>query len=105
MPILGGNDAQLTSILNQCVFQWAVLNANQVKTAKAASQLDPKFAWASSVDWDSLGVGCAGQLAQTQAIIEGSEFSKSLDSVISAAKSKLASELVTFPLVNFSKAN
>ncbi|EPS26948.1 hypothetical protein PDE_01888 [Penicillium oxalicum 114-2] len=92
----GGNDAQLTSILNQCVFQWAVLNANQVKTAKAASQLDPKFAWASSVDWDSLGVGCAGQLAQTQAIIEGSEFSKSLDSVISAAKSKLASDYAKF---------
>ncbi|KAJ5475502.1 hypothetical protein N7539_007789 [Penicillium diatomitis] len=88
----GGNDAELTKILNQCVFQWAVLNANQVNTAKAASKLDPKFALVSSVDWDSLGVGCAGQLARTQSIIDGDAFSESIDAVISAAKSKLASD-------------
>ncbi|KAJ6025713.1 hypothetical protein N7444_013392 [Penicillium canescens] len=56
--VLGGNDAELSNILNQCL-------------------------------------GCHGQLARTQKLISRDAFGKSLDSVISAAKLKLASELVT----------
>ncbi|PYI01923.1 fibronectin type III domain protein [Aspergillus sclerotiicarbonarius CBS 121057] len=87
----GGNDVELSNILNQCIFQWAVLNSNQVTVAKAAALTDPKFTWAGSYDWDSLGLGCDGQLARTKSLIAGDAFSKSLDSVISAAKAKLGS--------------
>lgn len=93
--VLGGNDAELSNILNQCIFQWAVLNPNQVDVAKAATFADSKYAWAKNFDWDSLGLGCDGQLARTKQLIAGDAFSKSLDSVISAAKAKLGSELVT----------
>lgn len=34
---IGSNDVQLTNILNQCIFQWAVLNGEQVAVAKAAA--------------------------------------------------------------------
>ncbi|KAH1392951.1 hypothetical protein KXX49_001196 [Aspergillus fumigatus] len=55
---IGGNDAELSSILNQCIFGWAAL---------APETLD-----------------------RTRDIIAGAAFSKSLDSVIAAAKGKLS---------------
>ncbi|THC88424.1 hypothetical protein EYZ11_012126 [Aspergillus tanneri] len=92
----GGNDAELSNILNQCIFQWAVFNPNQVNAAKTAALADPKYAWAKTFDWDSLGLGCDGQLARTKKLIAGDAFSKSLDSVISAAKAKLGSDWSTW---------
>jgi hypothetical protein len=56
--VSGGNDVELVNILNQCIFQWAVLNSAQVNIGKIASE----------------------------------SFSKSLDSVLDAAKKKLAKE-------------
>ncbi|KAF3392625.1 hypothetical protein F1880_008918 [Penicillium rolfsii] len=88
----GGNDAQLSKILNQCIFQWAVLNSDQVTLAKTAAIADADYAWAKSYDWDSLGIGCEGQLAHTNKIIASDSFKKSLDEVISAAKLKLSSD-------------
>ncbi|PWY96628.1 fibronectin type III domain protein [Aspergillus sclerotioniger CBS 115572] len=88
----GGNDVELSNILNQCIFQWAVLNSNQVAVTKAAALADPDYTWAGSYDWDSLGLGCDGQLARTRNLIAGDAFSKSLDSVIEAAKAKLGSK-------------
>ncbi|KAL4983900.1 fibronectin type III domain protein [Aspergillus falconensis] len=85
----GGNDAELTNILNQCIFQWAALNSDQVAVAKAAVLADPDYAWLKDFDWDSTGRGCDGQLARTENIIKGVAFSKKLDSVIAAAKRKL----------------
>ena len=90
--VLGGNDAELSKILNQCIFQWAVLDACQVTLAKTAALADPDYAWAKSYDWDALGRGCDRQLARTREIIASDAFSKSLDEVISAAKLKLSSE-------------
>lgn len=92
---LGGKDAQLSKILNQCIFQWAVLNSDQVTLAKTAAIADADYAWAKSYDWDSLGLGCERQLARTNEIIASDSFSKSLDEVISAAKLKLSSKSVT----------
>lgn len=92
--LLGGNDAELSNILNQCIFQWAVLSSSQVIVAKLAALADSNYAWAKDFDWDSLGLGCDGQLARTRDLIAGDAFSNSLDAVISAAKAKLGSELV-----------
>jgi hypothetical protein len=79
------------TILNQCIFQWAVLSESQVTVAKLAA-LDKNFDWAGGYDWDALGRGCDAQLDRSQAIIDSPQFSSSLDSVLSAAKGKLASE-------------
>ncbi|KAG2019298.1 hypothetical protein GB937_005212 [Aspergillus fischeri] len=87
---VGGNDAELSSILNQCIFGWAALAPETVKSAKEAALKHPEFAWAANFDWDSLGHGCEKQLARTRDIIAGDTFSRSLDSVIEAAKKKLS---------------
>jgi hypothetical protein len=88
---LGGNDVQLTNLLNQCVFQWLVLRADTVAEAKVATYADKELGGrAGSIDWDAYGRGCDGQLLYTQSLIEGSHFSESLDNVLSAAKHKLA---------------
>ncbi|PLB48819.1 fibronectin type III domain protein [Aspergillus steynii IBT 23096] len=88
----GGNDVELSNILNQCIYQWAVFNSAQVTLAKAAALADPRFKWGEGFDWDSLGLGCDGQLARTKKLIEGDAFSKNLDSVIAAAKKKLGKD-------------
>jgi hypothetical protein len=62
--------------------------------AKAAA-LAADYKWAANFDWDSIGRGCEGQLARTKGIVAGDAFSRSLDSVIAAAKKKLGPELVT----------
>lgn len=90
--VVGGNDAELSKLLNQCIFQWAVLNAGQVALAKAAAFANSDYTWAKSYDWDALGLGCDGQLARTKQLIASDAFSRSLDEVISAAKLKLSSE-------------
>lgn len=79
------------TILNQCIFQWAVLSESQVTVAKLAA-LSKKLDWASDYDWDALGRGCDAQLDRSQAIIYSPQFGSSLDSVVSAAKGKLAPE-------------
>lgn len=57
----GGNDVELKNILNQCIFQWAVLNQEQVLVAKTAALLDKQYKWAQDWDWDALGRRCEGQ--------------------------------------------
>ncbi|KAJ6439023.1 Lipase 1 [Purpureocillium lavendulum] len=89
MRVQGGNDAELLNILNQCIFQWGVVNAEQVSAAKLAA-LDKNFDWAADYDWDALGRGCEGQLARSQALIESPSFSQKLDAVLDASKKKLA---------------
>jgi hypothetical protein len=69
-----------------------VLNDQQVNIGKIASEFDKKFEWAAGLDWDALGRGCAGQLKRTASLVESDSFSKSLDSVLDAAKKKLAKE-------------
>ncbi|KAF6833212.1 hypothetical protein CPLU01_05731 [Colletotrichum plurivorum] len=87
----GGNDVQLLEILNQCIFQWAVLTDSQVLIAKAAA-LKEGIDWAEDYDWDKLAVGCDGQLAASDKLIDSSVFAENLDKVIDAAKSKLSSD-------------
>ncbi|KAL6885245.1 carbohydrate esterase family 3 protein [Trichoderma longibrachiatum] len=91
----GGNDAELVAILNQCIFQWAVWNEDQVSVAKSAA-LDKKFDWAGDYDWDALGRGCDAQLDRSQQIIDSRQFSDSLDSLLAAAKQKLATDYARF---------
>ncbi|KAJ4415694.1 hypothetical protein N0V82_007187 [Gnomoniopsis sp. IMI 355080] len=85
----GGNDVQLTNILNQCIFQWALLNQVQVAVAKAVA-FKEGIDWPQDFGWDATGRGCEAQLELTQALIDSSSFSSSIDSVINAAKVKLA---------------
>ncbi|OJI89883.1 hypothetical protein ASPTUDRAFT_79749 [Aspergillus tubingensis CBS 134.48] len=87
----GGNDAELSNILNQCIYQWAVLNHTQVLVAKAAALANLEYGWMADIDWDALARGCDGQLEHTNRLINGDAFSKSLDNVIAAAKKKLGS--------------
>ena len=89
---LGGNDAQLTNILSQCIYQWAVLTDVQAEVARLASERDNRFAALKGVDFSTVARGCEGQLDHTDAIINSDEFSRKLDSVIEASKKKLAPE-------------
>lgn len=91
---VGGNDVELTNILNQCVFQWAVFNWEQVEVAEVASAFDDKYDWAEGYDFEALGRGCAGQLSRSANLIASSDFSNSLDAVLSAAQAKLADGFV-----------
>jgi hypothetical protein len=76
--------------LNQCVFQWAVFNWEQVAVADVASEFDSKYDWAEGYDFQALGRGCAVQLNRTENLIASSDFGDSLDAVLSAAQAKLA---------------
>ncbi|OAR01499.1 hypothetical protein LLEC1_05006 [Akanthomyces lecanii] len=91
----GGNDAELVKILNKCIFQWAVLNKDQVAVAKLLA-LDRNFAWAKDYDWDLLGLTCEEQLDRTRSIIDSDSFRNDLDTLIQAAKAKLAPEYAKF---------
>jgi hypothetical protein len=63
---LGGNDVELTNVLNQCVFQWLVLRSDSVAEAKAATYADNELGGrAGQIDWDAYGRGCEGQLLHT----------------------------------------
>ncbi|KAB8211919.1 fibronectin type III domain protein [Aspergillus parasiticus] len=92
----GGNDAELSNILNQCIFQWSALKAVEVNEAKTVALANQDYTWAETFDWDSLGYGCEGQLTRTRNIIDGDAFSIRLDSIIEAAKEKLASDYAKF---------
>lgn len=60
--------------------------------------------WFEGFDWDKLSRTCEEQLDASQALIDGSAFSSSLDAVLAASKAKLSSEsVVTFFLVNRGK--
>jgi hypothetical protein len=67
------------------------LTPTQVALAKIALEKS-EFAWRDLLDLDAFSIGCDAQLANTNMFISGDTFSKSLDSVISAAKKKLAPE-------------
>jgi hypothetical protein len=69
-----------------------VLQRWQALEAKAAALLDSNFGWSKDFDWDSISRGCEGQLDRTANLIAGDAFSRSLDSVIAAAKAKLNSK-------------
>lgn len=97
-PLTGGNDAGLEDILNHCIFQWASFNQEQATVAKLEEIREKmmkeatKSEWIESVDWDKLSRGCDGQLEFTNSVINSDDFSKSIDSVLEAAKAKLSSE-------------
>jgi hypothetical protein len=80
--------------LNQCIFQWAVFNWEQVTVAEIAAEFDAKYDWASDYDFEPLGYGCDAQLARTASLLASSDFSSKLDAVLSAAKAKLSARLV-----------
>jgi hypothetical protein len=50
------------------------------------------FLWKDNIPWENLAIGCDGQLARTKKLIADDAFAKTLDTVITAAKLKLASE-------------
>ncbi|KAI3145381.1 hypothetical protein CBS147326_331 [Penicillium roqueforti] len=87
----GGNDVELSNILNHCIFRWASFTPDEVDVARLAAN-ETTFFWKDSFNWENLALGCAGQLARTQEMIADDAFGKSLDTVITAAKLKLASD-------------
>lgn len=96
--LIGGNDVGLVDILNQCIYQWASFSKFQAAVAKL-DQLkhalsSEEASWFAGFDWDKLSRTCDEQLDASQALIDGSAFSNSLDEVLAAAKTKLSSELV-----------
>ena len=87
---LGGNDAELVNILNQCVFQWLAFSDFQWFIGKIASWKGDR--WAVGWDWNKYSRGCEGQLKVSEDIIRSDEFGKRLDTMIEAAKKKLSPE-------------
>lgn len=81
---------ELVNILNQCIYQWAAFNPEQVAVGKLAELKGEP--WAENIDFDKFGRGCEGQIAASMELINSPWFSRQLDSTIEAAKSKLASE-------------
>lgn len=81
---------ELVNVLNQCIYQWAAFNPEQVAVAKLAELKGE--AWAKDIDFEKFGRGCDGQIDASVEIINSPWFSKQLDSTIEAAKKKLASE-------------
>ncbi|RMZ77642.1 hypothetical protein DV738_g4290, partial [Chaetothyriales sp. CBS 135597] len=57
MLSIGGNDAELKNILNQCVFQWTALNWEVVTVAEVASILDSRFGWIQDFNLEEYGRG------------------------------------------------
>ena len=85
----GGNDAELSNILNQCVFNWFVLNRNQASTIKLGKILEEEWAQNLDVDVDVVSRGCQKQLETSQMIIRSPDFDHSLDTLLEATKKKL----------------
>ncbi|KAF2150904.1 hypothetical protein K461DRAFT_270289 [Myriangium duriaei CBS 260.36] len=76
----GGNDAELVNILNQCIYQWASINAAKVEAIKAQVAIHNHISSdQNQIDWDALGLDCDAQLARTKRIIETDAFSHKLD--------------------------
>jgi hypothetical protein len=97
----GGNDVELVNALNQCIYQWCVLNPEQVAVAKAAVLLEPKkYSWAEGFDFDALGRGCSEQLKRTGSLIDSDDFPKNLDNVITQAKNRLDIGCVFIPFLS-----
>lgn len=87
----GGNDAELSNVLNMCVFQWASFQRNEVdKLKQQVEKGDMHDELKKRFDWEALLRNCAGQLDHTRDIINSGGFASSLDNVINAAKPKLA---------------
>ncbi|KAF5635566.1 integrin alpha n-terminal [Fusarium sp. NRRL 25303] len=89
---IGGNDVGLVDLLNSCIFQMGSLTPVQAARAKLIALADEQYAWAKDWDWDRLARGCGGQIQYTRSLIQGNDFSKRLDQVLTAAKKKLAKE-------------
>lgn len=87
----GGNDAELTQILNQCIFQMFTLSSFQGIVAKLQALIED-VEWAKKMDWGAVSRSCEEQLDHSRLIIESKEFNESLDEMIEAAKKKLSSE-------------
>lgn len=91
LTFAGGNDAELTNILNQCVFQFFTLQPYQAAVAKLVTLVED-VEWAEEIDFDAASRTCEEQLDFSRDIIESKDFSNSLDNMIEAAKEKLSSE-------------
>ncbi|KAL4891313.1 fibronectin type III domain protein [Aspergillus ambiguus] len=90
----GGNDAELTKILNHCVYQFFSINLGWVGKATEIVEASSDFEW--PIDWQAVSRTCEEQLTRTKEIIAADTFSAKLDNVISAAKSKLASDGIIY---------
>lgn len=87
----GRNDAELVDVLNQCIYQFGVLNKQQKLVTDIASQ-KKKYSWLKNFDLERMGRGCEAQLARSESIVASEESSSKLDGVLNVAKEKLADE-------------
>ncbi|KAF5019289.1 hypothetical protein F66182_8707 [Fusarium sp. NRRL 66182] len=88
----GGNDAELSHILNQCVFNWFVLNKSQATSIKLGKILEEEWAQNLKIDENLVSRGCERQLEISRDIIRNSDFDKNLDELLEAAKKKLGKD-------------
>jgi hypothetical protein len=86
----GGNDIGLTKILNQCIYQWFALTPDQAVLAELADYSEENWDWVDNFDFESAGIGCEAQLQTSEILAGGKEFAQTLDSLLWAAKAKLA---------------
>ncbi|KAJ5086483.1 hypothetical protein NUU61_007790 [Penicillium alfredii] len=87
----GGNDAGLVDILNQCVYQFFAPTkegAGLMETGLAFKAIE----WLKKGDLSKYSRGCDGTLDDSMKTIEGGDFSKNLDSLLSKTKEKLAKD-------------
>lgn len=89
----GGNDAELSNILNACIFQWLHINKVQellIKIDGFLNEAEQLFGWLPNWDLDRMARTCDEQLSRTEGIINSQDFSNKLDNVVNAAKAKLS---------------
>ncbi|KAK4220992.1 hypothetical protein QBC38DRAFT_429861 [Podospora fimiseda] len=97
---VGGNNAELSKILNACVFQWIHITGFQKifieldfegLVKKGADKFESWFGFRpKGWDLDKISRSCDEQLSRTERIINGDDYNHKLDWVISATKETLA---------------
>lgn len=91
---VGGNDAELTNILNVCIYMFAVINAEQriiIELDRISRGKGSAFRWAENYNFEPISRSCMDQIAYTSNLIESPDFDQKLDMVVNAAKHRLRS--------------
>ncbi|KAL1864953.1 hypothetical protein VTK73DRAFT_5582 [Phialemonium thermophilum] len=86
---IGGNDAELVDILNQCVFQFSTLNPGKIDIEEVKSKAS-QYDWAKNYDFEALARGCETQLARSAGLIASTDLANRWDAITTQAKAKLA---------------
>lgn len=86
--MIGGNDAGLVDVLNQCVYQVFAPNKVTAGLMKAFPAIEA-IEWLTDGDVSKFARSCEETLEDSKKKIEEGKFSEELDSLISKTKEKL----------------